>query len=226
MNPNPPPSQQKHLPLIQDPPASPARSWLNQEVERVAQRGDESSSDSAPVFLLFEPDYSDDQIGGSLPVAMVVKIDQRLFQEMERGVENIASGLYKSLELTIPPENVRWLRALALHQDNSVAPIEDWFDPEAHYMVGVADAMNMEYDDETVAYGDACQIYQGNEAVLASGLTISKGVGLGGVSQIYIGARGHTKDGAIGTIMEPIATLKHKLAPHAPKEPRPPVERP
>lgn len=252
MNASLPPSQLKYLPLIQDPPASPARAWLNKEIERLAQTAAnsplpceasnyldlllrmpsdgleswaqhryEQQGDPAPVFLLFESHYSDDQIGEGLPAAVVFKIDRRLLRELEHGVERIASGLYKSLEINIPPENVRWLSKLAFLQDNTVAPIGDWFDPEAHHMVGVASAMDMEIDEETVTYDDACQVYQGDEMVDASALTLSQQS-----RQIFIGARGYTKDHVLGTIVEPVATLKGKLAPHAPQKPTPPMERP
>lgn len=150
---------------------------------------------SAHAFILFEVTRSENNHFEDLPVAVMVRLSESLKDRVVGTQLDVESDFFRRAELNVKPEDVRWLSMLAFRKDNTVAPIDDWFDPERDQIIFAGDSNNMEFDDGRVEYDQYCTVYTA-QGMPVSTLTLEKHSGV-----ILLGAQGETTQHfALGSI--------------------------
>lgn len=136
-------------------------------------------------FLAFEVTRADDH-PANFPVAGLVRLSDDVLRRLNKAVSEVEKGPYKSLELSVKDEDVKWLSMLAFRKDGSVAPVEGWFDPDRDTLLAAEDFYNMDYEDGRVEFDEACTVYSG-EPIRMSALEVESHQG-----KFYLYAGGET----------------------------------
>lgn len=131
--------------------------------------------DANPTFILFQL-ARPEQAEQKLPVAALVRIDAALGARLAGGLRSVMDDGYRSLDIALGPDDVRWLSVVAFRSDNTLAPVPDWFDPDSDALVYASESNNMELEDGVVEYSDCCVVYSA-ESIPSAGVELEKYAG-------------------------------------------------
>lgn len=168
------------------------------------------------IFLLAELSWGDDAYGENLPVAGLIRVTKITLQKVDHVAMLIQDGVIskRGAGIVVPAADVAWLTKVCFTEDNTLAAVPEFFDPEKDRVLYMCDVANMDLDGIRADFGDVCQkfVFSDQSESELSGLHMEecegKSVRVTGVANGF----------SMGGYFEPWPILRERIAAELEKE--------
>jgi hypothetical protein len=110
------------------------------------------------VFLAFSSSYDDSVFGEDVPIGVVVRVEDSVYQRLQSFGSQVVAGDLGSVELRLDPDAFRWIKQIGFTSDNAVAPIEGFMSAE-DVVYATEEFLNAKIG-VTADFMDQCQVYE------------------------------------------------------------------